>query len=78
MMERRQAGGAGAREARAVMSINESVAPLHPAAGRDLAADAGHRAGRPGRLRFLPLSALPQVDYPTIQVQTLYPGGSPR
>jgi multidrug efflux pump len=26
---------------------------------------------------FLPLSALPQVDYPTIQVQTLYPGGSP-
>ena len=28
-------------------------------------------------LRFLPISALPQVDYPTIQVQTLYPGGSP-
>ncbi|MDR0274776.1 MAG: efflux RND transporter permease subunit [Burkholderiaceae bacterium] len=28
-------------------------------------------------LRFLPLSALPQVDYPTIQVSTLYPGGSP-
>ncbi|MFD1711082.1 multidrug transporter subunit MdtC [Ottowia sp. GY511] len=28
-------------------------------------------------LRFLPLAALPQVDYPTIQVQTLYPGGSP-
>ena len=28
-------------------------------------------------LRFLPLSALPQVDYPTIQVRTLYPGGSP-
>ncbi|MGJ7581367.1 efflux RND transporter permease subunit [Variovorax sp. RHLX14] len=27
--------------------------------------------------KFLPLSALPQVDYPTIQVQTLYPGGSP-
>src|SRR3546814_14456010 len=25
----------------------------------------------------LPISALPQVDYPTIQVQTLYPGGSP-
>ena len=24
--------------------------------------------------QFLPLSALPQVDYPTIQVQTLYPG----
>ena len=27
--------------------------------------------------RFLPLSALPQVDYPTIRVQTLYPGASP-
>ena len=27
--------------------------------------------------RFLPLSALPQVDYPTIQVQTFYPGASP-
>ncbi len=26
---------------------------------------------------FLPLSALPQVDFPTIQVQTSYPGGSP-
>ena len=28
-------------------------------------------------LRLTPLSALPQVDYPTIQVQTLYPGASP-
>src|SRR3569833_2782351 len=27
--------------------------------------------------RFLPLSALPSVDYPTIQVQTFYPGASP-
>ncbi len=26
---------------------------------------------------FLPLSALPEVDYPTISVQTLYPGASP-
>jgi len=25
----------------------------------------------------LPLSALPEVDYPTIQVVTLYPGASP-
>src|SRR6202051_1573630 len=25
----------------------------------------------------LPLSALPEVDYPTIQVQTFYPGASP-
>ncbi|GHC96412.1 efflux RND transporter permease subunit [Novosphingobium pokkalii] len=27
--------------------------------------------------RVLPLSALPEVDYPTIQVTTLYPGASP-
>ena len=27
--------------------------------------------------RQLPVSALPQVDYPTIQVVTLYPGASP-
>ena len=27
--------------------------------------------------KFLPLSALPQVDYPTIRVLTLYPGASP-
>jgi len=28
--------------------------------------------------RFLPIAALPQVDYPTIRVLTLYPGASPR
>jgi len=27
--------------------------------------------------RFLPISALPEVDYPTIQVTTFYPGASP-
>src|SRR5579871_1033023 len=27
--------------------------------------------------QLLPLSALPEVDYPTIQVQTFYPGASP-
>src|ERR1700742_278324 len=26
---------------------------------------------------YLPLSALPEVDYPTIQVQTFLPGASP-
>ena len=30
-----------------------------------------------GAWRFLPISALPEVDYPTIQVQTFYPGASP-
>ncbi len=28
--------------------------------------------------RFLPISSLPDVDYPTIQVQTFYPGASPQ
>ena len=27
--------------------------------------------------RLLPISSLPQVDYPTLQVTTLYPGASP-
>src|SRR5207253_1425682 len=27
--------------------------------------------------RQLPISALPQVDYPIIQIQTFYPGASP-
>ncbi len=27
--------------------------------------------------QFLPISALPQVEYPTIQVQTFYPGAGP-
>ena len=27
--------------------------------------------------RYLPIAALPEVDYPTIQVQTFYPGASP-
>lgn len=27
--------------------------------------------------RQLPVSALPQVDYPTIQVTTFYPGAGP-
>ena len=28
--------------------------------------------------RFLPVSALPEIDYPIIQVQTFYPGASPK
>jgi multidrug efflux pump len=29
-------------------------------------------------VRFLPVSSLPEVDYPTIQVRTFYPGASPQ
>src|SRR6202050_2134862 len=34
---------------------------------------------RPGRVPFrqLPVSALPEVDYPIIQIMTFYPGASP-
>jgi multidrug efflux pump len=28
-------------------------------------------------VRFLPVSSLPDVEYPTIQVRTFYPGASP-
>ncbi len=74
---RRQTRPAAAR-ARGSRAGHESVAAVHPAAGRDLAAD-GRRSCSPGIVayRLLPLSALPEVDYPTIQVVTFYPGASP-
>jgi multidrug efflux pump len=43
----------------------------------DLAADGGDPAGRHRRLHVPAALALPEVDYPTIQVQTFYPGASP-
>ena len=57
---------------------HEPVAAVHPAAGRDLAAD-GRRSCWSGVVAYrqLPVSALPEVDYPTIQVLTFYPGASP-
>ena len=56
---------------------NESFATVYFAAGRD-----GAVHGRDllvGMVAYyqLPVSALPQVDYPTIQVLTFYPGASP-
>ena len=78
---RRNGGGQSAAQDRRTRAMandrDERPAPLHPAAGRHLAADGGDPAGRHRRLPFLPLSALPEVDYPTIQVQTFYPGASP-
>jgi hypothetical protein len=53
------------------------VPAVYYASGRHHSADGGDPAGRDHRL---PLSAglrLPEVDYPTIQVVTLYPGASP-
>ena len=56
---------------------DERLRTLYSASGRHHAADGGDHAVRHRRLHFLPLSALPEVDYPTIQVQTFYPGASP-
>ena len=56
---------------------NESVPTIHSAAGRHLAADGGHLLVGIVAYRQLPVSALPEVDYPTIQVMTFYPGASP-
>ena len=55
----------------------ESVPHVHPAAGGDFAADGRHSAGGRVAYKQLPVSALPEVDYPTIQVITFYPGASP-
>ena len=84
--QRPRSGAAGARQRRrprprrrrlTQRARDEPVAPfiLRPVA-TSLLMVAIVLAGLVG-FRFLPLSALPQVDYPTIQVQTLYPGASP-
>ncbi len=57
---------------------DEPVPDLHPPAGRHDDADGRHPArGRGRRTGSCPISALPEVDYPTIQVITFYPGASP-
>ena len=56
--------------------IHESVPAIHSAAGSHVASDGGEvlLAGFVAYRRKLPVSALPQVDYPTIQIMTFYPG----
>ena len=57
---------------------HEYFPAVHSSARRHLAVDGGPPAGRAlWPIRQLPVSALPQVDYPTIQVLTFYPGASP-
>src|SRR5262245_26835627 len=70
----RRAVRAALREVRAMMSPSRPFIQRPVATGLLMLAIV--LAGLVG-LRLLPLSALPQVDYPTIQVQTLYPGASP-
>ncbi len=57
--------------------IHERVVTLHPPPDRDLVAGGGGPAGWPAGLFWLPVSSLPQVDFPTIQVTTQLPGASP-
>ena len=68
---RRFTAGDGARR------LHEHFRALHPSAGGDHAADGGGRAGRRGGLYLLPVSPLPQVDFPTISVSAQLPGASP-
>ena len=70
------AATATAADAAETSSVNVSRLFIHRPVATGLLMLAIVLAGMLG-LRFLPLAALPQVDYPTIQVQTLYPGGSP-
>ena len=56
---------------------NEHHRALHPPPGHDSSAHAGHRAVRRRGLSPLPVSDLPNVDFPTIQVTASLPGASP-
>ncbi len=57
--------------------VNEPLGTFHQAPGRNHAAELGHYA--PGRRDFglLPVSPLPQMDFPVIVVQASLPGASP-
>ena len=56
------------RDLRTVLADNARLMPAFVADWRGVT----DPAGQP-----MPISALPEVDYPTIQVQTFYPGASP-
>ncbi len=74
------AAGATARGAGAASTPSRRMSPSRPfilrPVGTTLLMAAILLVGIIG-YRFLPISALPEVDYPTIQVQTFYPGASP-
>ncbi len=72
---RRQPSRTTPRKRKAIVN---PVPPLHHAAGGDRADDGRHFAWpASSRTDSWPVSALPQIDYPTIQVLTFYPGASP-
>ena len=55
----------------------QSVSPLYLAARGHLSIDGRNSAVGLVGYTQLPISALPEVDYPTIQILTFYPGASP-
>ena len=57
-----------------IMNISAAV---YTPPGCDISVDGGSSACRVVAYTQLPVSALPEVDYPTIQVVTFYPGASP-
>ena len=57
--------------------LHESFPHIYYAAGGYCLIDGGHSSRRRCSLFSIPISALPQVDYPVIQVVTFYPGACP-
>ena len=55
----------------------ESIDSIYKSPNRYIAGDDGHFIGGAVAYKLLPVSALPEVDYPTIQVVAFYPGASP-
>ena len=69
---------AGRERRRLRDSGHEPLGPLHPAAGgHDAASPSRWPSPGPSAFRFLPVSPLPQVDFPTIQVSAALPGRQP-
>ena len=56
---------------------HESLPPVHPQTRCDHLADGRDDAVRSARLLLLPVSPLPQVEFPSIQVSATLPGASP-
>jgi multidrug efflux pump len=78
---RRRGGGARTRrEPGTARAVTSAMSPSRPFILRPVATSllmAAVLLVGVVAFQFLPLAALPEVDYPTIQVQTFYPGASP-
>jgi len=59
------------------LQVHESVSIIYFRPVATTLFDGGRAAGRVVAFLQLPVSALPEVDYPTIQVVTFYPGAIP-